>query len=360
MTDQEESKVQPTNQITDQPKDQPIQSTFGKPSLTQLSADVVAHKPELSGECPGKAWLLMLLAALPISLVYGVVGHYVGIAAGYIGGVVALIPNLLTSVCGLISWAFVIFAIIVILGVVFGYPILMGYIDGGFIVLALGKKGLCRSVNAAGFAAAINGIVAYFGHILITFLISMRIQPLTYSISQLESLFDTTIVGIPAWMYIFCGVELILVVVGAVIGARDELKKSTFCEKHQCWYNKWLSSSYAPSINTSLAAAIEANDSNLLESFDRIANDILPRVFLEVRSCPKSQDCEWEMKATLWWQEQTTDKKGQTTTNTNSEQWFDILVPSEFGLQLEEKLAIGKADMAELKNPAGKKGKKKR
>ena len=345
-----------TNQ--EEPNNQSIQPVFGKPLITPLSPDKLAHKPQLSGKCPGKAWMLMLLAALPISLVYGVVAHYVGIAAGFVGGLVALIPNLVTSICGLISWVFVIFAFAVMAMVILGYPFLMGYLNGTFIVVGLGKKGLCRNVNVAGFAAAINGIVAYFGHLLITLLISNGIQPLTYSISQLESSFDTRIVGIPGWLVVFCGVELILVVVGAVMGAREGIKENTFCEEHQCWYDVWTSGNFSPEINTSLAAAIEAGDTSLLESFEQISKETFPRLFVQTRNCPKGEECEWELKATLWWQEQTTDKKGQTTTNDKSEQWFGILVPSDFGHQLRDQLKLGDKELAELLNPAGGKKKK--
>ena len=359
MTEKQEelnNQAEPNNQ--EEPNNQPAQPVYGKPESAYISPDILGKKPELSGICPGKAWLLMLLAALPISFVYGVVAHYVGIAAGFIGGLVALIPNLLTSVCGLISWLFVIFAFGVMATVIFGYPVLMGYINGAYIVVGFGKKGLCRNVGAAGFSAAINGILAYLGHILITLLISNGIQPLTYSLSQLESAFDTNIVGIPGWLIVFCGVELILVVIGAVLGARDELKKSTFCEKHQCWYGAWKQADFPPEINVSLAAAIEAGDVNSLEKFERVAKDAYPRLSIATRSCPKSQDCDWELKATLNWQEQTTDKKGQTTINNKSEDWFDILLPADFGLQLEEKLELSFVEPKELKDPAGKKGKK--
>ncbi len=339
--------------------DQSIQPVFGKPFITPLTADVLANKPKLSGICPGKAWALMLLAALPISLVYGVVAHYVGIAAGFVGGIVALIPNLLTSFCGLISWVFLIFAFAVMAMVILGYPFLAGYLNGMFIVAGLGKKGLCRNVNVAGFAAVINGIVAYFGHVLLTLLISKTIQPLTYSVSQLESAFDTTIVGIPGWLVVFGFIELILVVVGAVTGAREGIKENTFCEEHQCWYGAWTSGNFSPDINTSLAAAIEAGDASLLESFEQISKAAFPRLSIQTRTCPKSEDCDWELKATLSWQEQTTDKKGQTTTNDKSEQWFGILVPSDFGHQLKDQLKLGDKELAELLNPAGGDKKKK-
>lgn len=329
-----------TDQNQEELNNQPVQPVFGKPQLAQLSADILSHKPKLSGKCPGKAWLLMLLAALPISLVYGVVAHYVGIAAGWLGALISMIPTLLTSVCGFVLWIFVIAGIAIMAVVIFGYPFLTGYLDGAYIVVALGKKGLCRNIGAACFAASINGIVAYLGHVLITLLVSQGIQPLTYSISQLESVFDTTIVGIPGWMVVLCIVEGIIVIVGAIIGARDELKGSTFCEEHECWYGVWETATYPPEINTSLAAAIEANDISLIESFEPVAGDAFPRLSIQARSCPKGDGCEWEVKATAWWQEQTTDKKGQTTTNNKSELWFDALLPSEFGQQLKEKLDI--------------------
>jgi hypothetical protein len=327
-----------TNQ--DKSTSQPIQPVLGKPLLAQLSSDVLLNKPELSGKCPGKAWMLMLLAALPISLVYGIAAHYVGIAVGWLGALVSVIPTLLTSACGFVSWLFVIVGIAIMAVVIFGYPFLVGYLDGAYIVVALGKKGLCRNVGASCFAAAINGIFAYLGHVLITLLVSRGIQPLTYSISQLESAFDTTIVGIPVWMVVLCIVEGIIVLVGAIIGARDELKGSTFCEEHQCWYGKWEAAAYPPEINASLAASIEANDVALIESFEPVANDAFPRLSIQARSCPKGDGCDWEVKATAWWQEQTVDKRGQTTTNNKSEQWFDVLLPSEFGRQLKEKLGI--------------------
>lgn len=337
MTNQDESKDQAIQPAPPAPTDQPI---YGKPPLAQLSADILSHKPQLSGECPGKALLLMLLVALPISLVYGIAAHYVGIAVGWVGALISMIPTLLTSICGFVSWLFVLVGLAIMAVVVFGYPFLVGYLDGAYIVVALGKKGLCRNIGTACFAAAINGIVAYLGHVLITLLVSRGLQPLTYSISQLESAFDITVVGVPGWMIAICIVEGIIVLVGAIVGAKEELKGSTFCEEHQCWYGAWETATYPPEINTSLAAAIEANDISLIETFEPVAGDAFPRLSIQARNCPKGDGCDWEVKATVSWQEQTTDKKGQTTTNNKSEVWFDALMPSEFSRQLKEKLDI--------------------
>jgi hypothetical protein len=167
---------------------------MSEPVVPVINPAVLKAKPKPSGICPSKATLLMFLAGPAIGLIYGVLAHYLGIAVGWLGGIIAALPTLLTSLCGVVMCMGVIFAIFVIAVVYFGYPYAVGMVTG-MIIAGLGKKGNCRNPTLAGLAGALTGIFTYAGHILIGYLVAgsfsiMTINSKTFAIHRGDAMVD--------------------------------------------------------------------------------------------------------------------------------------------------------------------------
>jgi hypothetical protein len=318
----------------------PAKPVYGKPGLPVIPESIKSQTPKLSGKCPGKAFLLMFILAPVISFVLGVIAHYLGIAVGFVGAWVALIPTLLTSVCGFVNWFLVLFGIAIVFMVYIGYPLLIGYLDGSLVVTGLGKNGKCRNAVIAGFAGLINGVTLYIGHSLMAWIVSKALHPLTFTTIRLESVFNTTIEGTPFWIYLMIGVEFILVLVGGFLGANNEIKTLTFCEKHNVWYGKWKQASFPVTIKEELAQAVLEMNPDYIEHTEKILKDTYPHILLQYRCCPGGADCDMELKANVLWQEQTVDKKGKTTISNQVETWFDVLLPTSFVQVLADKLGL--------------------
>lgn len=296
----------------------------------------------MSGVCPSKATLLMFLAALPISFVIGVVAHYLGIVVGYVAGAVALIPNYLTSVCGFVLCIGGIFAFIVIIAVFFGYPVIAGA-AGGAIVGELGKKGHCRNPGVAAWAGALNGIFIYLGHSVVALASYGGVHPMTVTTKMFEDLADTAIHGTPWWMTVLVVLEFTMVIIGTVYFAKDAIGESAYCETHSVWYAKWKQGKFPIEAVESLATALQTQDTQELESTFQISLESYPHLIIKTRGCPTDPACEVEISGTVFWQETKVDKKGKTSTETKSKQWFDVMMPDGFGNALEEKLALQKS-----------------
>jgi hypothetical protein len=334
---QKENEVMAQPEVINQP---PEPQQYGKPGLPTIPESIRAHAPKPSGKCPGLAVLLMFIVAPVISLVLGVAAHYLGIAVGFVGGIVAAAPTLLTSVCGFISWFLVIFGFVVVVMVYLGYPYLVGFLNGGLVVANLGKKGLCRNPGVAGLAGLINGVAVYLGHTIIALIVSKTLHPLTFTVERLENIFETGIEGVPVWIYIICFVELVMLVIGGFVGAKNEIKESTFCEKHQTWYGKWKQAQFPLTIKEELAQAVSEMNPVYLEHTERVAKETYPHILIQYRCCPGGDACDMELRATLWWKERTVDKKGKETITNKSEVWFDTLLPADFVKVLVEKLHL--------------------
>lgn len=331
------------------PQAQPVPPHLPKPDLPVLPLELLANKPAHSGKCPGKALLLMFLVALPISLVLGVAAHYLGIAAGFIGGVVAALPTLITGICGFVSWLFVIFGIVVVFGVFLGFPFLAGWANGALLVSGLGKKGLCRNLTAVGLAGALNGVFLYLGHALFAWLVSGYLHPITFTVERVENLFNNDIGSIPGLVMVVCGVELILMVVGGYSGARDELKNMTFCEEHQTWYGPWRQLRFPVALIESLAQGLVDKNAEEVEQLEPVTAETYPNLMVQSRCCPSADACDLELFSSLAWQETTVDKNGKATINNKAERWFDILLPSELGRAFETRLGLDKVVVGKKK-----------
>ena len=301
-----------------------------KPELPVLPEELTSNKPSHTGICPRKAKTLMFLAALPISLVVGMAAHFVGTAAAFLGTWVAVLPTLLTSVCGFVSWLFVLVGIAIVLGVFVGYPFLAGYLNGK-LVATLGRKGFCRNPKTAGWAGLLNGIPLYLGHVIMSFLVTHQLAIMTFTPAQLESTFDIDMAvrGGAVLTSILCAVEFAFLLWGSFTGARDEIKDSTFCETHQAWYGKWVQGRYPATVISQLAQRL--TEPVYIQPVHQVKAQVNPALNIAYRCCPVGEDCEMELKATLWWQQTSVDKNGQQKTDNLSELWFDMLIPAELG-----------------------------
>jgi hypothetical protein len=342
-----EEKMEPQEELN--PTGTPPQTVKpAKPVLPALPEEMVSHKPSHTGICPGKAKLLMFLVALPISLVIGMAAHFVGTAAAYLGSWVALLPTLLTSVCGFVSWLFVLVGIAIVLGVFVGYPFLAGYLNGK-LVATLGRKGFCRNPKIAGWAGLLNGIPLYLGHVIMSFLVAQQLAIMTFTPTQLESTFDIdmAIRGGAVLTYILCAIEFAFLLWGGFTGARDEVKDSTFCEEHQAWYGKWVEGRYPASVINPLAQRL--TEQVYIQPVEQVKPQVFPALNVAYRCCPVGEGCEMEMKATLWWQQTSVDKNGQQKVDNLSELWFDMLVPSELGRGIVAELDLKPQDKKKKK-----------
>ncbi|MCJ7694647.1 MAG: hypothetical protein MUO40_04395, partial [Anaerolineaceae bacterium] len=243
-----------------------------EPLLPGLPESFLAKKPHLSGACPSKATLLMYLAGLPISLVIGALAHYVGIGVGYVAGIVATLPNLLASVCGVVLCAFAIFAIIVVLGAFLGYPFFVGYL-GGTVVGELGKKGLCRNAKVAAWAGLLNAIFIYLGHSIVAFLSYRGLHPMTVTVKMFEDIFDVSINGTPWWITLLVVIEFAMLLIGAYQGGKQTITEAVFCEEHQKWYSKWKQAVFSVGSIEPITLAIQENDPQFLDPVVLVAGD---------------------------------------------------------------------------------------
>jgi len=281
----------------------------------------------------------MFLAALPISLILGVVAHYLGIIVGYLAGLVALIPNLLTAICGVLLCVFGIFAFLVILAVFFGYPFIVG-MAGGEIVGQLGKKGHCRNPRVAGWAGALNSILIYLGHSIVALVSYGGFHPMTVTTKMFEDLFDTVIRGTPWWMTVLVALEFAMVIIGAAYRANEVIGESAYCETHSVWYAKWKQGRFSVEAAEALAIALQTQNARELETTVQMEEESYPHLIIKTRGCPSSPSCDVEIAGTAFWQEIKVDKKGKTSTETKSKPWFDVMVPGIFGYALEKTLAL--------------------
>jgi hypothetical protein len=312
---------------------------MSEPDLPVLPESLLAYKPKLSGAFPVEAAALMLVAAPLISLLLGVVGHYVGILIGYLAVLAALIPNLLASACGFVVYAFVIFAVIVIGGAFLAYPYLLGAANGQ-IVGVLGKRGHCRSPGLASWAGALNGVFVYLGHAVVALLVSGGLHPMTVTTARIGDLFDTVIYGTPWWITVLVVIEFGLVVFGARQSANDAVSKSFYCERHKVWYGDWQKAMLPIDSAPAVAAAVRSQRLRYLGATEPLEEKTYPHLVLKMRGCPSSQRCPVELAATAHWEETEVDKKGNTSTKTKSKAWFDLVMPAAFGYALDRTLGL--------------------
>jgi hypothetical protein len=291
----------------------------------------------------------MFLAGPAIAVICGVVAHYLGIAAGWLGGIIAALPTLLTSICGFVMCMGVIFAIIVILAVVIGYPILMGAVMGALIAI-LGKEGKCRNPAVVGLAGAFSGIFAYAGHVAIGYLVAGTFSIMTINTADFAEIFDiTSIRGTPWWMFALMVIELVIVVIAAAWAAKDENKNDLFCEPHGVWYEAWKEANYSLALAPAIAKTLEAAQVRGLENVTLMKTiKTISHPYLKVRSrrCPSSTACELQFMVHLNWQETTTDKKGQQKTESKAKVWLDTMLTPSLGFALEHALRLDEAKTA--------------
>lgn len=315
-------------------------NTFGKPILPQVSNNLLEQSSNQYHACPMKAVLLMFIVVPLISLIMGVLFHYLGIAVG-------LLENLIAQGTLVPSGLIVIFCVLIVFALFLFYPFLMGMIIGG-MTGGFGKKGFCGNSLVAGIAGAFNGAVAYFGHVLITLFVSGAVQPMTEMRVLFEGVtvegYSIAIEGFPNWLiYLLMAIEITMQVVGGFRSARYKIKTLRFCEKHHVWYNGWNYEqvAYFPiSIAESLADALANNDPEQIEFTDQVNEDTLPSLSIQARGCPADPNCDIEFLAVMNWEETKMSANGKEKKKFRADQWFDIVIPSEFGKAIVEKLQI--------------------
>jgi hypothetical protein len=310
-----------------------------EPTVPALSQSILEGKPKPSGICPPRALALMFGAGLPISAVVGVAAHYVGILVGWLGGLIAALPNLLLGACGFVACGAIIFALIVIAAVVFGYPLVVGMVTGT-IIGRLGKSANCRNANTAGLAGAVNGVITYATHVLVAFLVYASLHILTVNISTIEELFDVTLAGTPWWMYVLIAIEAIITIASSAVTASGTIEESTFCERHEVWYGPWREARFPVELADPIAQTLEAAALQGLENPTRLTEQVFPHLLIRLRKCPTGPSCDVEIAGKVTWQEKKVDKKGKESTEQHTKEWFDTMVSPGLGEALEKALGL--------------------
>lgn len=156
-----------------------------------------------SGICPRKAIILMFGPALVLSLIVGIVAHYLGAILGWIGnfslesasdigksilkpewrGIWALAWIGMTAAMSLVLY-------LLALAIFLVYPFIIGFITGE-IVGRFGKRGHCRNSKIAGWAGVTSSIFIYIGHSVINLLSYSKLHPMTINVEMLENAFPS-------------------------------------------------------------------------------------------------------------------------------------------------------------------------
>jgi hypothetical protein len=294
----------------------------------------------------------MFLASIPISLILGVVVHYLGIVFASIGlGLLSIRGDTKPMA---INWPFVANLIgFVFMLIMLFYPFLVGYLDGEQIIGRIGKRGHCRNARIAGLAGAFNGILIYLGHTFFSLIVYGRLSSLIIPSKLFESIFNTTINGTPWWVYTLIIIEFITLVIGATVAAKLFIGGSAYCEKHHTWFGDWSNGNLPYEIAKPLSDVLIYQDVSKLQNIVLQDTHKDPRVVIKMRGCPTGPSCDMEMSANFTWQEVYRNDKGELKTTQNTKPWFNTMLSGELGQFLEEKLQLEKPEPKEKKTKGG-------
>jgi len=302
---------------------------MSKPQLPSVKGAAWLRHYKPSGICPPDAALLMLGLGALTGAATGAVGYYGGYATSFLGGLgfVLLVAIGRCGGClGLIAGLIYGLLVIAVLG--FGYPILLGGIVG-YTIWLIAKKWKCRNPIWAGLIAFACGAVAYGIFAAMTLLLAGGIHETSY-LTKLIELPSTS-----GWMYLIVAVDALLLIGTSALVAGSMVSDAPFCEECQTWYHKPVSRDYPIEIAEPLIRALETGFVEGPE-MPTVSAQTFPRLYLSLQKCP----CErgsFRLSTTLHWQE-TKVEKGQTKTEAKSEAWFTTMVSPDLGWKLDKVL----------------------
>jgi hypothetical protein len=317
------------------------------PSFPTMPVIHQVNRPKLSGIFPPRAFVLMFVASIPISLLLGVVVHYVGGFLASIGlGLLFLKGEQQVGVG--INWTFIahVLAFIFMVVMLF-YPYIMGYLDGQMIIGQLGKFGHCRNPRIAGLAGAFSGVLIYLGHLILSWITYGRLSSLIIPTQTVEGIFDSTIAGTPWWGYVLIVFEAVTLIIGSSIAAKRLISGSYYCETHKTWFSAWSLGWLTLESAWPIADAITSEKVSGLKNVSQGAIG-LSHIEIKARSCPSDPNCFMEMSARIKMKELSRNSRGKSEF---FDDWFDILLPADFGRSLEKMLKL-EAPKSKDKKPA--------
>lgn len=238
----------------------------------------------------------MFIASIPISLILGVVVHYLGIILASIGLGLLLLKGEQQVGVG-INWTFIAHVLgFIFMVVMLFYPYLMGYLDGELIIGRLGKLGQCRNARIAGLAGAFSGVLIYLGHLLLSWISYGRLSSLIVPTQTVEGIFDRTIAGTPWWGYVLIAFEAVTLIIGASFATKRLISGSYYCETHKTWFGDWSCGWLALESAWPIADAISAEKVKGIRNISQGAIG-LSHIEIKARSCPSGLNCFMEMTA---------------------------------------------------------------
>ncbi len=181
-----------------------------------------------SGVCPGRAWGLMLAAALVGGISVGAFGYWGGWLTFWLSQFALFVTGGLWG-SGLVGTGVSAALVgLVFLFAGFGYPMILGAIAGSAVVRA-GQRAPCRRIGAAVTCGLLAG-VATWGALALTGL-------LVHGEVRESSRILDTIVGVPDWVsFAVIGLDALVLAGGAAYSA-GTLGDTPYCETCGKWYS---------------------------------------------------------------------------------------------------------------------------
>lgn len=313
---------------------------MAKPQLP-LVPDILReriYKP--SGRCTLASIALMLGLGVPVALIIGAAGHYIG---RVIPPLLAFMGEGLVDV-GRLLWRIpmgkLVFLLLVVITVVaalvvlgLGYPAVVGAAIGG-VTWLLARRGKCRSLSWAAGIGLINAIVGYG---ILNYITERSFGGVRLSSQILYSQIGPT----PWWLYpLICIDALIFLGVAAAVAYYGVIE-TPFCERCGRWYGNWRKGNLSLNMAEPLLQTLESGSMQALREASLARSFVTEHPYLEVelRRCVSCEISDFQIAVSVAWKEVTTDKEGkEISTEYKSEEWFKAMVPSDLSTQLDELL----------------------
>lgn len=310
---------------------------MSKPDLPEIAQSVKERAYKPSGKYTTRSLVLMIGLGVFGGALIGAMGHYVGLLLPLLAGLVFLLYFSLggcLSGCGYggcASLGALLSGIVIAGGIGLVYPAIVGAIIG-YVTWSLAKWGKCRNSGWAGRAGFLNSVIGYGIFALIAILTS----GMMHTTSGLETVFKPA--GTEWWLYVLFALDALIFIGFAILISYNQVESTPFCEDCEEWYGDWKQATFSPRLAESLMQMLDSGQLNDLESnITQMADTEYPHLVLKMRKCPSCTTSDFQLEASIFWQEEKTEN-GKTKTEQKSDTWFTTMVLATLGFQLEELL----------------------
>lgn len=308
-----------------------------RPDLPDVRRAEWIREYRLSGACPPRAIGIMLGLAVGGGSVIGFVGYWGGWltywlaeGAGSFGrsAVGWLMAQGMVGTVGGVALAAGI--VLVILGIAFGYPFLLGT-SFGRTLASVARAAKCRNLGVVVTFGVLGGVVAWGTLALIGLLQDGIVRESSRVLSAV--LFEHLgILGVLAVV-----VDAAVIVLYSVAGSAATFADVPFCEVCGKWYSVNRTVSVAAATARPLVTGL-ASGSALLLGPRR--SDDPSRLELRLQRCECSS-ADAVLTADLRWGEPVMKNGAISRTVQKEERWFATVVPNQLGLDIEQALFAG-------------------